>query len=61
MKMVGFEFQNIEGNRKISMKYNNYQIGLNQMYQSFGYYINDHKNNYDAVNYYLRHGLNLFE
>ncbi len=61
MKMVGFEFQNIQGNRKIAMKYNNYQIGLNQMFQSFGNYLNDHKNNYDAVNYYLRHGLNLFE
>ncbi|EPR12200.1 hypothetical protein [Ruminiclostridium papyrosolvens] len=62
MKMVGFEIdQNIESNRKIAMKYNNYQVGLNQMIQSFGNYLNDHKNSYDALNYYLRHGLKLFE
>lgn len=50
MKIVGFEFQNIEVNRKIAMKYNNYEIGLNQMFQSFGNYLNGHKDNYDAVN-----------
>lgn len=64
MKMVGFEIESdeiLDKYEKNAVKYNNYQIGINQMFRSFGNYLNDHRDSYDAVNYYFRKKLDLFE
>lgn len=64
LKMVGFEIESYEvldKYEKVAVKYNNYQIGINQIFQSFGNYLNDHKDSHDALNYYIRKKLVLFE
>ncbi|WP_206608182.1 hypothetical protein [Clostridium diolis] len=64
MKVVGFKIDSGEDSdihEKTAKKYYNYQIAINQMLQSFGNYLNKDIDNYDAVNYYIKNILNLFE
>lgn len=64
MEMVGFKInpdKELNKHEKNATIYSNYQIYLNQMFKSFGNYLNDHRNSYDDVNYYLRKELDLFK
>lgn len=65
MNMVGFGIETgdtLDKSQKTSLKYKNFQTGINQMFLSFSNYLREEqRDSYDAVNFYFRKKLDLFQ